>query len=72
MGRNDQRQRDSLFPRLIGRSVVQGTIRRQTVIHDVTFEWMLGQEYVQMHAVSRGCSGDGSPAYEGIVLFGRD
>ena len=56
---DDQLPRDSFFPRLIGRWVVQGTIRRQTVTHDVTFEWMLGQEYVQMHEVSRGCSGDG-------------
>ena len=44
---------DSLFPRLIGRWVLRGTIARQQTVHDVTFEWLLGREYVQVHEVSR-------------------
>jgi hypothetical protein len=63
---------DSLFPRLIGRWVLSGTIARQPTTHDVTFSWMLGHEYVQMHEISRERSADGKPAYEAIVLFGRD
>jgi len=42
---------DSLFPRLIGHWVLRGTIARQQTVHDVTFEWLLGREYVQMHEV---------------------
>ena len=65
-------QPDSLFDRLIGRWVLQGSMARQQVTHDVTFEWMLGREYVQMHEVSRERAPNGTPAYEAVVLFGRD
>jgi hypothetical protein len=63
---------DSLFNRLIGRWVLRGTISHQRTTHDVTFEWMLGREYVRMHEVSRERAKDGSPAYEAVVLFARD
>ena len=63
---------DSLFDRLIGRWVLTGTIARRQTTHDVTFQWMLGREYVQMHEVSRERAADGSPVYEAVVLFGRD
>ena len=62
---------DSLFNRLIGRWVLSGTIRHQQTTHDVTFEWVLGREYVQMHEVSRERANNG-PVYEAVVLFGRD
>src|SRR5256886_10013766 len=39
---------------------------------DVTFDWILGREYVQMHEVSRERAANGTPAYEAVVLFGRD
>ena len=63
---------DSLFPRLIGQWVLRGTIARQQTVHDVTFEWLLGREYVQMHEVSRERAPNGTPAYEAVVIFGRD
>lgn len=63
---------DSLFDRLVGRWVLQGTIARQKTTHDVTFEWMLGRAYVRMHEVSRERAANGTPAYEAVVLFGRD
>ncbi len=63
---------DSLFDRLIGRWVLAGTIARRETTHDVTFEWVLGREYVQMHEVSRERASNGTPAYEAVVLFGRD
>ena len=63
---------DSLFDRLVGNWVLTGSIAHQQTTHDVTFEWMLGREYVQMHEVSRERTADGKPAYEAVVLFGRD
>ena len=63
---------DSLFDRLIGHWVLRGTMARQFTTHDVTFAWMLGREYVQMHEISRDQTPQGGPAYEAIVLFGRD
>jgi hypothetical protein len=63
---------DSLFPRLIGHWVLRGTIAGKQTVHDVTFEWLLGREYVQMHEVSRERAPNGTRAYEAVVLFGRD
>lgn len=63
---------DSVFDHLIGHWVLRGVIARQETTHDVTFEWLLGREYVQMHEVSREHGPDGKPAYEAVVLFGRD
>lgn len=63
---------DSVFARLAGRWVLQGTIARKATTHDVTFDWLLGHSYLQMHEVSREKGADGRAAYEAIVLFGRD
>ena len=63
---------DSVFDRLIGQWVLRGTIARQSTVHDVTFEWMLGRGYVRMHEVSRERTPNGIPAYEAVVLFARD
>jgi hypothetical protein len=63
---------DSLFPRLVGRWVLRGTIARKQTVHDVSFEWLLNREYVQMHEVSRERKPVGTPAYEAVVLLGRD
>ena len=63
---------DSLLDRLIGHWVLTGTIAHQQVVHDVTFAWVLGNEYVEMHEVSRGRTATGAPAYEAIVYLGCD
>src|SRR4051812_22421274 len=63
---------DSLFDRMVGSWVLRGTIARQQTTQDVTFTWLLGREYVQMHELSRERTADGTPAYEAVVLFGRD
>ena len=63
---------DSLFPRLVGRWVLRGTIAGRQTVHDVAFWWLLGREYVEMHEVSRERAPNGTPAYEAVVLFGRD
>jgi len=63
---------DSLFQHLVGRWVLRGTIARQHTVHDVSFDWLLGREYVRMHEVSRERAPNGTPAYEAVVLFGRD
>lgn len=63
---------DSLFDRLIGHWVLRGEIAGRSTTHDVSFDWMLGREYVEMHEVSRERDSTGAPAYEAVVLFGRD
>jgi len=64
--------RDSLLDHLIGHWVLRGPMSGQNVVHDVTFEWVLGGEYVQMHEVSRERTPAGTPAYEAIVYLVRD
>ena len=63
---------DSVFDRLAGHWVLRGTIHGQQTIHDVTFDWVLGRAYLQMHEVSRERAENGAPAYEAFVLFARD
>lgn len=63
---------DSVFSRLAGRWVLRGTIAKHQTTHDITFDWVLGREYLQMREVSRERAADGKPAYEAVVLFGHN
>jgi hypothetical protein len=56
----------------MGRWVLRGTIAGAATTHDVTFAPLLGRGYLEMHEVSREKAPDGTPAYEAVVLFGRD
>lgn len=64
--------RDSLLDHLIGHWVLRGPMAGASVVHDVTFAWVLGTEYVEMHEISRERTRAGTPAYEAIVYLGRD
>ncbi len=65
-------RRDSLLSHLIGHWVLRGPMAGKDVVHDVTFQWVLGGEYVEMHEVSRERTPAGTPAYEAIVYLVRD
>jgi hypothetical protein len=65
-------QPDSLLNHLIGRWVLRGPMAGNEVVHDVTFQWVLGGEYVEMHEVSRERTPAGTPAYEAIVYLVHD
>ena len=65
-------QRDSLLTHLVGHWVLRGPMAGQQVVHDVTFQWVLGGEYVEMHEVSRERTPAGTPAYEAVVYLVRD
>lgn len=65
-------QRDSLLNHLIGRWVLRGHMAGKDVVHDVTFQWVLGGEYVEMHEVSRERTPTRTPAYEAIVYLVHD
>ena len=65
-------QRDSLLSHLIGRWVLRGHMAGKDVVHDVTFQWVLGGEYVEMHEVSRERTSARTPAYEAIVYLVHD
>jgi hypothetical protein len=65
-------QRDSLLDRLAGHWVLRGPMAGRDVVHDVTFQWVLGGEYLEMHEVSRRQTPAGTPDYEAIVYLVRD
>jgi hypothetical protein len=64
--------RDILLNHLVGHWVLRGSMAGKQVVHDVTFRWVLGGEYVEMHEVSRERAPGGAPAYEAIVYLVRD
>jgi hypothetical protein len=57
---------------MIGSWVLEGMMAGQQTTHDVTFQWVLGYEYVQMHEISRERTRANTPRYEAIVYIGRD
>jgi hypothetical protein len=63
---------DSLIERMAGNWILTGTIGGAKTTHDVTAEWVLAHQYLQMHEVSREKDSTGQPAYEAIVYFGWD
>jgi hypothetical protein len=67
-----QAPRDSLLDHLIGQWVLRGPMAGQNVVHDVSFQWVLGGEYVEMREVSRERTAAGSPTYEAVVYLVHD
>jgi len=63
---------DSLINRMAGNWILTGTIGGTKTTHDVTAEWVLAHQYLQLHEVSREKDSTGHPAYEAIVYFGWD
>jgi len=63
---------DALLDRLTGEWVLQGMIAGEQWTHDITAEWVLGHQYVQIHEVSRETDDAGAPQYEARVFIGWD
>ncbi|WP_250634362.1 hypothetical protein [Pinirhizobacter soli] len=61
---------DPLLNHLTGQWVLSGKIAHRDVVHDVTAQWVLGRQYIQIHEVSRAKKHDGKPEYEAIVYVG--
>ena len=61
---------DPLLNHLAGQWVLSGKIAHHEVVHDVTAQWVLGHQYVQIHETSRAKAHDGKPEYEAIVYVG--
>lgn len=61
---------DSLLNHLAGKWVLTGKIAGHEVVHDVTADWVLAHQYIQIHEISRAKKPDGKPDYEAIVYLG--
>ncbi len=63
---------ESLLNRMAGKWVLQGTIDGKQTTHDVTVEWVLQHQYLQLHEVSREKDLLGRALYEALVTIGWD
>jgi hypothetical protein len=61
-----------LLDRLAGNWILKGKIAGKETTHDVQARWILRDEYLELHEVSRERDGHGQPAYEAIVLVSWD
>ena len=63
---------DSLVDHLAGKWVLTGQMDKGPVTHDITAEWVLAHQYLELHEVSREKNKDGSPVYQAKVFIGWD
>jgi len=63
---------DSLLDKMTGEWIIKGTIARKETTHDVSINWVLGHQYIQIHEVSREKNASSQPEYEAIVYIGWD
>ena len=61
-------QRD-LLDRFTGHWVLRGTIAHAQTTHDIDAQWVLNNEYVQVHEVSREKDAAGRPHYEALLYI---
>src|SRR5271167_415829 len=59
-----------LLDHFAGKWVLQGTVGKQTVTHDLDAEWVLQHHYLRFHEVSREKNDKGEPQYEATVYVG--
>ena len=63
---------DPLVDHLAGKWVLTGRMDKGEVTHDITAEWVLAHQYLELHEVSREKNADGSPVYQATVFIGWD
>jgi hypothetical protein len=59
-----------LLDHLAGKWLLQGTVGKQSVTHDLDAEWVLQHHYLRFHEVSREQNDKGDPQYEATVFVG--
>ncbi|MEI9930688.1 MAG: hypothetical protein WDM89_09090 [Rhizomicrobium sp.] len=63
---------EPLVDHLAGKWVLSGQMDKGTVTHDITAEWVLAHQYLEIYEVSREKNKDGSPVYQAKVFIGWD
>jgi hypothetical protein len=61
---------DPLLEHFSGTWVLRGTLAGKQTTHDITSQWILGHQYLQIHERSRETDSKGQPQYEALVLVG--
>ena len=63
---------DPLVDHLAGKWVLTGQMDKGPVTHDITAEWVLAHQYLELQENSREMNKDGSPVYQATVYIGWD
>ena len=63
---------DALVDHLAGKWVLTGQMDKGRVTHDITAQWVLAHQYLEITEVSREKNRDGSPVYQAKVFIGWD
>lgn len=63
---------DTLLNRLTGKWLLKGDIAGGHVEHDVTAEWVLGHQYLQIKEISREKQANGQSTYDAIIYITFD
>ena len=63
---------DELLDRYQGTWLLQGTIAGKPTAHDISVNWVINHQYVDMHETSHEKNAKGEPAYAAIVFIGWD
>ena len=59
----------TLLNHLTGKWVLKGTIAGKNILHDITAEWVLGHQYIELKETGREKLADGRPSYDAIVFI---
>jgi hypothetical protein len=60
---------DSLLDKMVGKWVLRGTIEGKETTHDITADWVLEHQYIQITEISREKDKNGRPGYSAIVYL---
>lgn len=63
---------DPLADHLSGKWVLTGQMDKGQVTHDITAEWVLAHQYLEIDEISREKNKNGSPVYQAKVFIGWD
>ena len=58
-----------LLDHLAGKWLMQGSVGKQAVMHDLDAEWVLQHHYLRFHEISRQKNAKGEPEYEATVFI---
>ena len=61
-----------MLDHLVGKWVLTGEIGHKKTTHDISAEWVLEHQYLEIHETSRERKTDGAPAYDATIYIGWD
>jgi hypothetical protein len=63
---------ESILDQMTGNWILKGTIAGKETIHDITVNWVLDHQYIQITEVSQEKDATGKPEYDAIVFISQE